>query len=148
MAEKIMKQILGNNANIGSEKTKTQLWQDVNGTFTKVGNANDVFNTLNKHLDTDRPITVGVNYKRGHPGNTDLTTDHFVVVTGRGYDIDRGQYYYNYIETARYPARAVDAISSSGNRFYYDPNSGTFRTDIGGAYDDRTYSITQIRPNQ
>ncbi len=50
VADKIMKQILGNNANIGSNGTKMQLWKEVNGVLTKVGNVNDVFNTINTLL--------------------------------------------------------------------------------------------------
>lgn len=142
-----MKQILGNNANIGSNGTRMQLWQEVNGVLTKVGNANDIFNTLNEHLDANRPITVGVDHTPNkHPGNSDLTTDHFIVITGRGYDQSKGQYYYNYIETGRGSGNGAGATSDN-NRLYYDPSTGKF-TNHDGYIGGDGYKLTQIRPNK
>jgi hypothetical protein len=145
MAQKIMKQVLGNNANIGSSANIKQLWKEVNGVLTKVGDATDVFNTLNSHLDANRPIIVGVDYKLGHPENSDQTTDHFIVIHGRGYDSAKGQYYYNYVETGRYAESANNAIADS-NRLYYDSSEGTFTGKRWKG--DKTYKLTQIRPNK
>jgi hypothetical protein len=147
MSQKIMKQILGNTAKIGSSANIMQLWKEVNGTLTKVGNAKDVFNTLNDHINANRPIIVGVEHTPNkHPGNSDKTTDHFIVITGRGYDAAREQYYYNYAETGRTANNGAGATSDS-NRLYYDSSVGTFDTDTGAAYGKKTYSLTQIRPN-
>jgi hypothetical protein len=146
MADKIMRQILGNNATIESSRTQLYKENSTTGALYKVGDANAVFNTLNSHLDNNRPITVGVDHTGGLKIN-EGATDHFVVITGRGYDASRGQYYYNYVETGRYPAMAEDAVFSSKNRLYYDPSTGTF-TNPDGYSGERGYSITQIRSNQ
>ena len=142
-----MRQILGNNANIGSPTNIMQLWQEINGVMTNVGNINDVFNTLNAHLNANRPIIVGVNHTSNyHPGNNDETTDHFIVITGRGFDSDREQYYYNYVETARGVGRGNEATSDN-NRLYYDSYTGMF-INPNGFCGKEGYSLTQIRPNQ
>ena len=79
--------------------------------------------------------------------STIYDTTHFIVIVGRGYDSSRGQYYYNYVETARGPGNGANAISDS-NRLYYDTSNYTFQTDSSVAYRDKTYTITQIRPNK
>ena len=56
---------------------------------------------IDRHLDAipPRPIMIGLNEKpRG--GVNEGTTDHFVVIIGRGYNTDKGKYYYTYIDTA------------------------------------------------
>lgn len=147
MAKKIMKQVLGNNANIGSSANVQQLWKEINGIMTKVGNANDVFNTLNSHLNANHPIIVGVDHTLGKTYNADKTTDHWIVIIGRGYDDSRGQYYYNYVETGKGAGNGVGATSDS-NRLYYDSSADIFKTDNRAAQGGRTYTLTQIRPNQ
>jgi hypothetical protein len=84
-------------------------------------------------------------YEPGHPGNSDKTTDHFIVIHGRGYDSAKGQYYYNFVETGRGYNAANDAISDS-NRLYYDSSEGTF---TGKRWDGKkTYTLAQIRLNK
>ncbi|GHT78338.1 hypothetical protein AGMMS50262_20860 [Bacteroidia bacterium] len=145
MAQKIMKQILGNNANIGSSANVKQLWKEMNGVLTKVGDAKDIFNTLNDHLSSNHPIIVGVDHTANkHPGNSDKTTDHFIVITGRGYDSSTEQYYYNYVETGRTEGKGIEATSSS-NRLYYNSSAGTFIDS--NTYNKKEYRLTQIRPN-
>jgi len=145
VADKIMRIILGGNANIGSSANIMQLWKEINKVLTKVGDATVVFNTLNSHIDAMRPIEVGVDYEEGHPGNSDKTTDHFVVIIGRGYDGEKKEYYFNYIETGR-SINQRDAATSDKLRLYYDPNKGTFRDS--SAKGGRGYTVTQIRPNK
>jgi hypothetical protein len=144
VADKIMRTVLGSNANIGSPETSIQLWKEVNGVMIKVGDANVVFNTLRSHINAGRPIEVGVSHKPGGTGNLDATTDHWVVVTGYGGNSVNG-YYFNYIETGRYKDRAAEATSDNV-RFNYNTVDGTF-TDLN-TYNKRKYTITQIRPNQ
>ena len=92
-------------------------------------------------------ISVGTDNMSAPAGNNDLTTDHWVVITGRGYDAVRGQYYYLYVETGRWSTKPGAAVSNN-NRLYYNPATGMFATDNRAAMSDRTYSITQIRRNQ
>ncbi|MBQ6792826.1 MAG: hypothetical protein IJO84_05605, partial [Butyricimonas sp.] len=73
---------------------------------------------IDRHLEAGRPIMVGTSYELGHPGNNDKTTDHFVVITGRGYDESKGMYYYTYMDsfTTFYDIGCNTEI----NRLYYD----------------------------
>jgi hypothetical protein len=50
------------------------------------------------------------------------------------------------METARGGANGTEAISTS-NRLYYEATNSTFKTEDSAAYGDKTYTVTQIRPN-
>jgi hypothetical protein len=145
VAKKVMRIILGATANIGSSDTKYQLYmENSSGELYLVGNAIDVYNSLNFHLDANRPVIVGVNHSP-QKGINEGATDHWVVVNGRGYDSSVGQYYYTYIETGT----SVGAkATSDGNRLYYDSTNGSFIDDNAGAgRNPLVYTLTQIRPN-
>lgn len=115
---------------------------DGNGNVINTGNAITVFNLINKHLDANRPIKVGVDYHRG--GNlSDNITDHWIVVNGRGYDTIKQQYYFTYIETGRYKNSAAKAVGD--NRLYYDDRKGTIS---GPKWTNKhTYIVNQIKIN-
>lgn len=90
------------------------------------------------------PMIVGVDHTPGTTYNTDHTTDHFVVVYARGYDEEKKQYYYNYIETGRKKENENEAFSHS-NRLYYDSNKKSYE---GIKWDGKKkYSLVQIRTN-
>ena len=147
IAQKVLRSILGSNANVGSSANEHQLWKEVDGVMTKVGDANTIFNEINNHLDAAHPIIVGINYKKGYPsGQHDQTSDHFVTITGRGYDESTGQYYYYYVETG-HDAEHSNMATAEDNRLYYDPSTGTFKDSTGGTYRDDKYVLTHIRPN-
>ena len=133
---------------IGSSDNVIQLYKEtvIAGDTVLVGgyNSDYGFNVLNDHLDENRPIMVGAHYRYGYKGNDDETTDHFVVIYGRGYDENKEQYYFNYIETGRSKGKAQEAYSNN-LRFYYNPNEGTFKGyNIHGK---KIYDLVQIRPN-
>ncbi len=47
---------------------------------------------VNSMLEQNKPVMVGVTYDNGeYLGNNDKTTDHWVVITGRGYDSEKKQ---------------------------------------------------------
>ena len=75
--------------------------------------------------------------------NTDETTDHFVVINGRGYDENKGQYYFNFIDTG-YGINNVQTAFSVDNRLYYNPKENSFKSYNN---DDVEYILVQIRPN-
>lgn len=145
VADKIMHQILGDDANIGSPATAMQLYKEINGQLTLVGNPKTFFDEINEHLDAGHPIEAGVNHTIDSGiNNSDKTTDHFIVIIGRGYDDERGEYYLTYIETGRYKEQAEAAVDDS-MRLYYNENRGTF---TGERWDGKkTYDLVQIRPN-
>ena len=95
-------------------------------------------------MDAGRPIIVGTSYESGHTGNNDATTDHFIVITGRGYDANRGIYYYIYMETG---SSVVDkACDAAKNRLYYDDENYTFcQENYRNMYP--AMHVTHVRPN-
>ena len=101
---------------------------------------------IDRHLDAGRPIVVGVNHSPQR-GINENVTDHFIVITGRGYDANRGMYYYTYMETGRYQAHADEGCDTMTNRLYYDPTTQTFQDPIAGAYNTLIYDVSQVRPN-
>lgn len=87
---------------------------------------------------------VGVDYKPFYTENTDKSTDHFVVIVGRGHD-SKGNYYV-FMENAT--SDMSDGCSSL-NRLYEDRDNarliGTSQAPPRSA--KRDYTVTQIRTN-
>ena len=104
----------------------------------------NAINCINRHLDANRPIIVGVNHTLGRNGN-EGATDHWIVIAGRGYDTTQQQYYYTYMDTGRYASSAAAACSTIDNRLYYDSDNYTFRDDAN--YNQLALDVTQVRPN-
>lgn len=98
---------------------------------------------IDKHLETGKPIIVGVNHTIGNKYN-EGTTDHFVVIYGKehvGNDI-----YYMYYEVGK--TNIVAGYNDVNNRFIY--KAGSFPE----FYDEKSelkggvrIDVTQIRPN-
>ena len=124
------------------EVKRYQLYVEDSGKLKRVGDPQKGFNMINESLKQEIPVLVGLDYNVGSP-NSDKTTDHFVLLTGRGYDEDKQQYFFYFIETGHRRSKASSALSER-NRLYYDENQGMF---IGRklAKAKRNYSIVQIR---
>ena len=134
----------------GSSANVYQLMYERNGVLEYYDTENyatvydNAINCINRHLDADRPIIVGVN----HTVNKNINegaTDHWIVITGRGYDETQQQYYYIYMDTGR--SRASDGCNTTNNRLYYDSDNYTFRDDAAGTQDKKQFDVTQVRPN-
>ena len=103
---------------------------------------------IDRHLAANRPIIVGTHHTFNY-GVNEGTTDHFVVITGRGYDSEQQKYYYTYMETGREESAA--GCNTKENRFYYDEKTQTltddltYRTDKDGNH--KSLTVTQVRPN-
>ncbi len=144
VTDKVMRILLGNNAII--ESSRITFFEEKNGLLIKTGDANAIFKTLNEHIDANKPIIGGVNHTIGLKRN-DGTIDHFIVIIGRGYDSVKGQYYFNYIETAKGASNATGATNDN-LRLYYDSNDGTFTSKETHTHNKKKYTLTQIRPNK
>ena len=109
---------------------------------------------LNYELEQGKPVLVGINHTSGMSNNenTDKTTDHFVLVTGRGVDENGGLYYTvfeNVIDRSQNQDKS-DLVSRATNRLYLNAD-GTLR---GGTNflspNSQNYpvemTVTQIRP--
>jgi len=101
---------------------------------------------IDRHLDANppRPIVIGLNEEPFRRIN-DGATDHFVVVTGRGYDESKGMYYYTYMETGVSNVR--DGCNIEKNRLYYDPENLNFEGESDSRDYLYEYDVTQVRPN-
>ena len=106
-------------------------------------NYQNAVDCIDRHLDSGKPIIVGVDYGTGSP-NTDNTTDHFVVIVGRGYDKEKGMYYYTFMETAT--DNSAIGCNEKNNRFYYDPQDLSLVCTTDSMYPDGM-RVTQVRPN-
>lgn len=97
---------------------------------------------IDRHIDAGRPIIVGVNHTLDKEIN-EGATDHWVLVTGRGYDEERDMYYYIYMETGS--GNSTEGCDTTNNRLYYDSENYTFIDDSDR--NKRRLDVTQVRPN-
>lgn len=134
----------------GNSQQVYQLTWEQNGKLVHYGNAADVKSNytkalacIDRHLKDNRPIIIGVNHSPDKNRN-EGATDHFMLVTGKGYDSVKGQYYYTYTDPGR--TDAANGCNTENNRLYYDPNSNEFY-DKEGDKDNKRFDVTQVRPN-
>lgn len=135
--------------NYGSSDNVFRLVYEHNGKLENWGNDpktnyENAIRCIDEHLNANRPIIVGVDYIPGYEKN-EGTTDHFVVITGRGYDNATDEYYYTFMDNATSNA---DKGCSNDNRFYYTEGL----TDFGGTStvwekEGYYYTVSQVRPN-
>lgn len=107
-------------------------------------NYNNAINCIDRHLENNRPIIVGVNHTIGKTIN-EGTTDHFVVIYGRGFDKSKNSYYYNYYEVGK--SNIVDGYDDVSNRFYYTLDPLALCDTISKRGDKVRFDVTQVRPN-
>lgn len=74
-----------------------------------------VISTIDRHLLLKLPIVAALNYK-DKSANKD-GSDHFVLIVGKGYDIEQNRFYYRYLDPGR---RFIEDGASSSNRIYLD----------------------------
>ncbi|MBE0393917.1 hypothetical protein HNQ02_002810 [Flavobacterium sp. 7E] len=98
---------------------------------------------LDEQLENDKPILVGVDHTYKYKGgfNNDLTTDHFIVIIGRGCDNNKPYYLFYDVGTSY-----INKGSSDENRLYvkddYSLHGSTKYTS------KHTYTLSQIRKNK
>lgn len=97
---------------------------------------------INEYLNNGDPITVGVHHTFGTTYNSDNTTDHFIVIMGRG--LDNGQVYYRFYEVA---TRHQNMGTHAQNRLYLNGQEASGRTQYRSRSGvQRHYTLTQVRP--
>ena len=109
----------------------------------------NAINCIDEHLEQGRVIIVGVNHsittiKQNGEYINEGTTDHFVVVYGRGFDSTKGMTYYNYYEVGR--SSKTDGCDDN-NRLYYDNHNFLLFDDSIYRKKAERYDVTQVRPN-
>ena len=133
-------------SNYGSSLNVFKLVDSANGLLTNWGNDpaqnyKNAIECIDKHLNAKRVIIVGVDYDLDLNPNID-GTDHFIVVTGRGYDTSRQQYYYTFMDNAT--SNSDDGCSNI-NRLYYKTEN--LKLEGSTKVANRYYTVTQVRPN-
>ena len=134
----------------GSSNNVYQLLIEKDGdlVYYDVENYQTIYNNaiacINRHLDADHPIVVGVNHTLGR-GINEGTTDHWIVITGRGYDVDQQQYYYTYMDTGR--SNIAGGCNVDDNRLYYDSDNYEFYDERATYSGKKQFDVTQVRPN-
>jgi hypothetical protein len=97
---------------------------------------------LDSELDKDHPVQVGVdhdlNYKINN--NSDHSTDHFIVIIGRGCENDKPYYLFYDVGTSYENKGASDE-----NRLYLDTSDYSLKGKT--VYNGNFYTVTQIRKN-
>lgn len=123
------------------------------GTYelVNIGGKQNYLNTIeciDKHLDANRPIIVGVNHtlnyrKNGKPIN-EGTTDHFIVITGRGSD-ENGAYYTFMDPATGKPSKGC----TTDNKLYDDADNCRLsgKTKATETEERKFYTVSQVRPN-
>lgn len=99
-------------------------------------------NYINSELEAGRPMVVGVNHTLGNTYN-EKTTDHFIVIVGKGYDKNTNQVYYNYYEVG---TSHNQKGTSDSNRLYLQSDgslSQSSKNELG-----HKYTVTQVRKNE
>lgn len=139
--------------NYGSSANVIKLMHEVGGKLVHYDNGIDIRTNydnailcIDRHLEKGRPIIVGVNYKIGR-GINEGSTDHFVVIYGKGYDDVNECYYYTYYEVGK--GNINNVYDSIKNRFIYKTIDGLpyLYDECGSIGNCNRVDITQIRPN-
>lgn len=94
---------------------------------------------IDEQLDKGRPVLVGVSYA-DESYNTDKMTDHFVTISGRGYDAD-GRLFYTYKDPgagAAYQDGKFYVNEATGKLFKEGDQKGQF-------VQNSDYELTQVR---
>ncbi|TWP29260.1 LysM peptidoglycan-binding domain-containing protein [Apibacter muscae] len=94
---------------------------------------------LDKELKSNRVVLVGVDDGRTAVYNSDKTTEHFIVIIGKG--CDNGKIFYRYFDVG---TAHKDKGTNSNNKLYLQSNGIIQGKSPGGT---KTYTIAQVRKN-
>lgn len=148
----LCKKILNNYGltSYGSSTNVYKLMHEINGQLAYYGNNprenyKKAISCIDRHLENNRPIIVGVNHTL-NKGINEGATDHFVVIYGRGYDNNVEKYYYTYYEVGK--GHVENGYNSVLNRFYYKDDKYPQLCDTESQRGDKArFDVTQVRPN-
>jgi len=100
---------------------------------------------LDSQLDADHPVVVGVSYTITSY-NVDDITDHFVIITTRGTDPQRGLYYGFHDPASAHLYLGGD--QNLANRFYFTPGGVLYRPASSSApMGSKPYDVAMVRRN-
>lgn len=132
----------------GSSDNMYTLLYEKNGKLAYKGsnpeqNYKDAIACIDKHLEAERPIIVGVNHTLGNTYN-DGTTDHFVVIYGREFDGENWNYMYYEVGKSTLYVGYNDRL----NRLVYVNDEYPAFYDLSSEIRNHArYDVIQVRPN-
>lgn len=101
----------------------------------------DAIQYINEQLKAGNPVQVGVDHDLNYKGGTlnEGTTDHFVVIIGKG--CDSGKVFYQFYDVG---TRYEDKGSSKNNKLFLGSDNSLIGTTV---YSGQTYTVSQVRKN-
>lgn len=132
----------------GTSTNMYRLMQEQNGKLVYYGdnprqNYKDAIACIDRHLESGRPIIVGVNHTLGNTYN-EGTTDHFVVIYGR--ETCKDGIHYMYYEVGK--TNITAGYNDKENRFIYkDGCNPQFYDQYSEIRNHTRYDVIQVRPN-
>jgi len=112
--------------------------QEKNLTMQPLGSNKKGVETINQYIDGGNPIIVGVHHTFGNTYN-EGTTDHFIVIMGKG--LDNGRPYFRFYDVG---TTRASAGTHPQNRLYFSAHGLL----VGETqYNKRKYTVSQVRPN-
>jgi RHS repeat-associated protein len=142
-------QIKKKNKKIGGYNEAIQMYKSSSkGNKVSYKTLEAAYSKINESLKSGSPVIVGVDYTSIQKANkqTDNTTDHFIVIVGRGID-DKGMYYEFYDNAT---SQQSSGTNTTINRLYIQKDGTlTGETTWGDSSgSDINFKVTQVRPNQ
>ncbi|MCF8715338.1 glycoside hydrolase family 104 protein [Joostella atrarenae] len=113
-----------------------------------VKKAKEGLDYLDEQINKKFPVLVGVNHtlrkdKTRNKNINEGTTDHFIVIVGRG--CEEGRIFYRYFEVGTYPINKNVKGINANNKLYLQLDNKITGEFAGGS---KTYTITQVRRNK
>lgn len=102
------------------------------------GDNSGAYDYLNSQIDLGNSVMLGVDYKWGHPGNSDKLTDHWIAISSRITHLITGQVEYTFFD----PGTAFRARGTDPNNIL-SMQSGLLR----GTFQGKMYDVISIRKN-
>ena len=135
--------------NFGSSSNVFKLMHEIDGELKHYGddvknNYKKAIECIDRHLENKRPIIVGVNHTI-NKGINEGTTDHFVVIYGKGIDEITNKPFYTYYEVGKSDISA--SYDNEKNRLIYDEDNSLFYDLESNRGDKKRFDVVQVRPN-
>ncbi|MFK8269121.1 hypothetical protein [Capnocytophaga cynodegmi] len=117
--------------------------QTSNEKLENTGNGEEAINYINSELEKGHPILIGVDRESENKDyNKDLTTEHFIVITGRKND-DKGIYYHFFEVGTNEKNKELKGVNPN-NKLYLQTDYNL----IGNVpQSTKKYTLTQVRKN-
>ncbi|MCO6173436.1 hypothetical protein NHF50_00100 [Flavobacterium sp. NRK F10] len=141
-SQKTLKDFGLDNSGLKSDRIITAK-ENLNHTKLDVtNNAKDGVDYINQQLESGNPVMVGVDHTLGKGQSDGTASDHYVVITGRGYDTSKKQTYFTFYEVG---TSHEEKGKSDKNRLYVQKDNSIKGTNYAGK---RKFTVVEVRKNK